>query len=93
MFDQFSPENVIKALREKVPFEQIPLEPAIPSSKEQVPILDAVRESAKKIRGTLEALMFDGKGNELAHIPVSELAEKLPKLEKVHTLILQSPSR
>jgi DNA primase len=47
------------------------------------PVFDA----AKDLRGTLEAVVFDDEGKELSKMPVSELAEKIPTLDKAQVVL------
>jgi DNA primase len=46
-----------------------------------------VFDTAKDLRGTLEAVVFDNSGKELAKMPVSELAEKMNSLENAHLVL------
>jgi DNA primase len=47
----------------------------------------AVFDTAKDLRGTLEAVVFDESGKELSKMPVSELAEKIPSMERAHLVL------
>ncbi len=47
----------------------------------------AVFDAARDLRGTLEAVVFDESGKELSKMPVSELAEKIPGMEKAHLVL------
>lgn len=46
-----------------------------------------VFDAAKDLRGTLEAVVFDESGKELSKMPVSELAEKINSLDRVHLVL------
>ncbi len=58
---------------------------AAPIEKPNLP--PPVFDAAKDLRGTLEAVVFDEAGKELSKMPVSELAEKIPSLEKAHLVL------
>src|SRR5437870_4092828 len=75
---------------QREPFELPPqptaAQPIIaPTEKVQLPA--PIGEAAKELRGTLEARIFDETGKEVARIPVSELAEKIPSMESAHTVV------
>lgn len=46
-----------------------------------------VFDAAKDLRGTLEAVVFDDSGKELSKMPVSELAEKINRLDRAHMVL------
>ena len=85
--EDLTPKEIMKALRDKAPADQIQLERRPSARTEELAVPKAVLDSANKLRGTLEALLFDEAGKELAQLPVSELAQKLPDIENVHTLV------
>ena len=65
-----------------------PSEPRIEAPPIPRPSLSpTVFEAAKDLRGTLEAVIFDEAGKELARMPVSELAEKIPSVENAHLIL------
>lgn len=57
--------------------------PQIEKPNLPTPVFDA----AKDLRGTLEAVVFDDAGKELSKMPVSELAEKIPTLDKAQVVL------
>ncbi len=72
------------------PYERPAIVPEAPSP---TPVLQkpdfpsAVFDTAKDLRGTLEAVVFDESGKELSKMPVSELAEKIPSMEQAHLVL------
>jgi len=58
--------------------------PPVPSPP---PVAESIISAARSLRGTLEALLFDEAGKELARIPVSELAQMLEEAQGVHTVL------
>jgi len=82
--EELTPKELLKALREKVPMERLGVE-RIPPPKPSVP--DEVAATARQLRGTLEAVIFDESGKQITRIPVSELAEKISQIEGANTLL------
>src|SRR6266487_3380706 len=64
---------------------EITVRASAPAEKPNLP--PPVFDAAKDLRGTLEAVVFDEAGKELSKMPVSELAEKIPSLEKAHLVL------
>jgi len=82
--EELTPKELLKALREKVPMERLGVE-RMPPPKPSVP--DEVAATARQLRGTLEAVIFDESGKQITRIPVSELAEKISQIEGANTLL------
>ncbi len=123
--EELTPKEVMRALRERVPFNMAkPIERQLfprperpergyaersyteraygpregPYGPPEVPVHAApqmekpnlpspVFDAAKDLRGTLEAVVFDEAGKELSKMPVSELAEKIPTLDKAQVVL------
>jgi len=83
--EELTPKEILKALRERLPAGEAIRER--PAMRVPVEVPSKIAEAAAQLKGTLEAVLFDESGSELVHIPVSELAEKLPEMQGVHTLI------
>src|SRR5438309_635857 len=75
---------------QREPFE-LPPQPTAPqpiiTPTEKVQLPAPIGEAAKELRGTLEARVFDETGKEVARMPVSELAEKIPSMDNAHTVV------
>ncbi len=64
---------------------EMPVHAAPQMEKPNLP--NPVFDAAKDLRGTLEAVVFDDAGKELSKMPVSELAEKIPTLDKAQVVL------
>ena len=64
---------------------EVPVHAAPQVEKPNLPT--PVFDAAKDLRGTLEAVVFDDAGKELSKMPVSELAEKIPTLDKAQVVL------
>lgn len=60
---------------------------AAPRPVEKPNLPPAVVDTARDLRGTLEAVVFDEAGKELSKMPISELAEKIPSIENAHLVL------
>ena len=82
--EELTPKEIMKCLREKVPAHQVragqgqALKLALPKE---------IVETAKELKGTLEAVFFDENGKTLAKISVGELAEKIKDIDGAHYLV------
>lgn len=66
---------------------QEPFQPRSTPAVDKPDFPSVVFDTAKDLRGTLEAVVFDSEGKELAKMPVSELAEKMNSLENAHLVL------
>ncbi|MBS7655779.1 DNA primase [Candidatus Bathyarchaeota archaeon] len=82
--EELTPKEVMKQLREKIPVEQLKLENYI-TVKSSLP--KEIFDTIKDLKGTLEAVFFDEKGNILSRMPVGELAEKIKDVEEAYYLV------
>lgn len=83
--EELSPREVKTALQERIPIERIKEEKKERRRKVLVP--KEIVSSAKELKGTLEAVLFDEKMNQIGRLPVSELAERLQQAEGVDTVV------
>jgi len=83
--EELTPKEIMKALRDRVP-HGAPRPEAKPIVAKTV-LPDAVLQKAQELKGTLEAAVLDESAKEIAHLPVSELANQLPAIEAPHTLV------
>jgi len=78
--EELTPKEIMKCLRDKVPMEQLKKEkPPREDFKQIIP--ENVIGAAQSLRGTLEGIFFDESGNVISRTPVSELADKIAKVE------------
>jgi DNA primase len=85
------PKEIMKCLREKVPVEagrQIArVEPVQAPRPPPVQLPPEVITKARELRGTLEGILLGPEKNEIAKLPVSELAGKLAEYQGVETIV------
>jgi DNA primase len=85
------PKEVMKGLREKVPVEVgRPIarpEPVQAPRSPPVQLPQDVVNKARELRGTLEGILLNQSMNEIARLPVSELAGKLGDYQGVETIV------
>ncbi len=84
------PERVERHERYERPYERPPMVPEAPPptpALQKPDFSSAVFDAARDLKGTLEAVVFDESGTELSKMPVSELAEKIPGMEKAHLIL------
>ncbi|MEM2127839.1 MAG: DNA primase DnaG [Candidatus Bathyarchaeia archaeon] len=72
--EELTPEEIKEALSKRVPFEKVFM-------------LSRIGELAGEIKGTLEAILMNGEGAEVARIPVSELVERLKERDDVEVVV------
>lgn len=83
--EELTPKEIMKALRDKAPASEVSFEK--PTTRIPIEVPSKISETAAQLKGTLEAVLFDESGTELMHIPVSDLAEKLPEVQGTYTLV------
>jgi len=85
------PKEVMKCLREKVPVEAgRPIARAEPVQVTRPPPVQVPPEivaKARELRATLEGVLLGHDGNEIARLPVSELAGRLSEYQGVETVV------
>lgn len=83
--EELTPKEIMKALRDRTPVPEGRAEVVAAPARAVLP--EAVLQKAQELRGTLEAVIFDESTNEIAELPVSELANRLPEIQGVHTIL------
>ena len=98
--EELTPDEIKEALEKRVPLESLVGE-VQPPAKERPPRVERPRpprapakpkvpekfaETAKELRGTLEAVLFSGE-EEVSRVPVSELVETLKNSEGVEAVV------
>jgi len=83
--EELTPKEIMKALRDRIP-HGAPKPEAKPTVTKAV-LPEGVMQKAQELKGTLEAAVLDEAGKEIAHLPVSELANQLPTFEAPYTLV------
>ncbi|MBS7643591.1 DNA primase [Candidatus Bathyarchaeota archaeon] len=90
--EELTPKEIFKALRDKVPLEQIREERIryprhVREVKRKLYMPKAVIDAVTELKGTLEAIILNEKTELLARLPVSELAEKLRHIDNAYFVI------
>ena len=90
-------KEIEKALKNKVPLEQVAMNNKIPLEKVKVVVKRKERQkklvpkqivdAAKELGGTLEAVLLDKDMKQVDRMPVRELAEKLQQTKDIDTVV------
>ena len=83
--EELRPEEVTTALQRRVPIEKMKGKKQRKRRKVLVP--KEIVSSIKELRGTLEAVLFNEKMEQIERLPVSKLAESLQGVEGVDTVV------
>jgi DNA primase len=89
--EDLTPKEIMKCLREKVTVQagrpaDLRPQPSLPRLV-AVQLPESVIAKARELRGTLEGMLFDQGMQEIARLPVSELASKLADYQGVNTVV------
>jgi len=89
--EELSKKEIITALRNKVPLEQVITEMADVVKKEEkqeeVSELNEFDDFIKKLPGTLDAYLLDESKKEIAKVSVRDLIDTVKNSENIHTII------
>jgi DNA primase len=77
--------EVFNALKNKVPIEEFRARK--PRERPKVLVPKQIKEARKELEGTLEAVLFGEKMEQIERLPVSALAEKLQQADGVDTVV------
>lgn len=83
--EELSSRDVLTLLQQRVPIEKI--KPRKAKGRQRIIVPKQIVETSKDLKGTLEAVLFNGKMEQVKRLPVSELAEKLQKIDGVDTVV------
>ena len=83
--EECTSREIFAALQNKVPIEEVRAKKRPERRKILVP--KQIVEARKELEGTLEAVLFSEKMEQIERLPVSGLAEKLQKAEGVDTVV------
>jgi len=83
--EELPSREIFAALQNKVPIEEFKAKKARERRKILVP--KQIVEARKELEGTLEAVLFNEKMEQIERLPVSGLAEKLQQSEGVDTVV------
>jgi len=77
--------EIFYSLKNKVPIEE--LRARKPRERPKVLVPKQIKEARKELEGTLEAVLFNEKMEQIERLPVSALAEKLQQGEGIGTVV------
>jgi DNA primase len=77
--------EIFNALKNKVPIEEFRARK--PRERPKVLVPKQIKEARKELEGTLEAVLFGEKMEQIERLPVSALAEKLQQTDGVDTVV------
>jgi len=83
--EELTSREIFAALQNKVPIEEFKAKKVRERRKILVP--KQIVEARKELEGTLEAILFNEKMEQIERLPVSGLAEKLQQTEGVDTVV------
>lgn len=83
--EELTSREIFAALQNKVPIEEVKAKKVRERRKILVP--KQIVEARKELEGTLEAVLFNEKMEQIERLPVSGLAEKLEQSEGVDTVV------
>jgi len=83
--EELNVKEITTALQERVPIEEIKAKRGRERRKILVP--KQIVEASKELEGTLEAVLFNEKMEQIERLPVSALAEKLQQVEGIDTVV------
>jgi len=84
--EELTSKEILTALQQRVPIEEIKPRKAR-ERRRKIIVPKQIAETAKELKGTLEAVLFNGKMKPIKRLPVSELAEKLQRINGVDTVV------
>lgn len=83
--EELGSKEIFAALHNRVPIEEI--RGRKPKERRKIIVPKQIVEARKELEGTLEAVLFNEKMEQLERLPVSQLAEKLQQVEGVDTIV------
>jgi DNA primase len=83
--EELKSKEIFNALQNKVPIEEFKARK--PRERRKILVPKQIVEARKELEGTLEAVLFNEKMDQLERLPVSGLAEKLQQAEGIDTVV------
>jgi len=81
--EELNCREIMAALNQKIPVEELKTK----REHRRMLLPKRIIEVSKELKGTLEAVLLNEKMEEIARLPVSELAEKLEKIDGIDTVV------
>ncbi len=82
--EDLTAKEIEMALQNRIPVEELT---GRKRRRKRVLVSKKIVEAAEGLKGTLEAILFDEKMEEMERLPVSELADRLKEVKGVNTVI------
>jgi len=83
--EELKSKEIFNALQNKVPIDEFKARK--PRERRKILVPKQIVEARKELEGTLEAVLFNEKMDQLERLPVSGLAEKLQQAEGIDTVV------
>jgi DNA primase len=83
--EELKSKEIFAALQNKVPIDEFKARK--PRERRKILVPKQIVEARKELEGTLEAVLFNEKMDQLERLPVSGLAEKLQQAENIDTVV------
>ncbi|UCD40481.1 MAG: DNA primase [Candidatus Bathyarchaeota archaeon] len=83
--EELTSKDVLSLLRQRVPIEKI--KPRKARERRKIIVPKQIVQVANELNGTLEAVLFNGKLEQINRLSVGELAEKLQQIDGVDTVV------
>jgi DNA primase len=83
--EELTSKDVLTLLQRRVPIEKI--KPRKARDRRRIIVPKQIVKAAKELNGTLEAVLFNGKLEQINRLSVGELAEKLQQIDGVDTVV------
>ncbi|MDH5686476.1 MAG: DNA primase DnaG [Candidatus Bathyarchaeota archaeon] len=82
--EDLTSREIVEALEKRVPIEKAEQKA---KKRRRVLVPDQIIQAAKELRGTFEAILLNSNMDEVARLPVSQLADKLKEFDGVDTVV------
>ncbi len=82
--EDLTSREILEALQKRVPIEKAGQKAR---KRRRVLVPDQIVQAAKELRGTFEAILLNSNMDEVARLPVSQLADKLKEFDGVDTVV------
>ncbi len=80
---ELSSKEISTALQQRVPIEEV----KVKKERRKILVPKQIVDAVRGLEGTLEAVLFNEKMEQIQRLPVSELAEKLQQVEGADTVV------
>lgn len=82
--EDLTSKEIVEALQQKIPIDQAGVKTR---KRRRVLVADQIVKAAEELRGTFEAILLNSSMDQIARLPVNQLADKLKDFNGVDTVI------